>query len=184
MARRITRRGLLKAGLIGVPAATATTGGGLGWLWASADLDTAGRIDFVNQLAVPPLAGSRIDETGARVFDLEVAAGERQFRPGRPTATWGVNGDYLGPTLRADRGETVRVTLRNQLADHTTLHWHGMHLPAAMDGGPHQMVTPTRTRTSRPRSTYIAGWRACSSSTIPTPSRPGCHQSTGWTTSR
>ncbi|PZF90310.1 multicopper oxidase family protein [Micromonospora deserti] len=139
---RITRRSLLKMGLIGVPAATASLGGGLAVAWAAADTTTAGRLNFTNRLAIPPLATSRADESGRRVFDLRTTAGEHQFRPGRATATLGVNGGHLGPTLRATRDETVVINLRNALSEPTSLHWHGMHLPAAMDGGPHQMIEP------------------------------------------
>jgi FtsP/CotA-like multicopper oxidase with cupredoxin domain len=47
---------------------------------------------------------------------------------------------YLGPTLRAARGEQVRVIVENRLSEVTTVHWHGMHLPARYDGGPHQPI--------------------------------------------
>jgi FtsP/CotA-like multicopper oxidase with cupredoxin domain len=45
------------------------------------------------------------------------------------------------------RGERVRVDIRNELDVVTTLHWHGMHLPAQMDGGPHTPIGPGETRT-------------------------------------
>lgn len=116
---------------------------GLGvWLYASADISTVGKVDFTNELAVPPLAESTLSKDGTRVFDLEMRTGQKEFTSGRKTPTWGFNGDYLGPTLRAKRGERVRVNVRNALDEASTVHWHGMHLPAAMDGGPHQMVQP------------------------------------------
>ncbi|GAA2063425.1 multicopper oxidase domain-containing protein [Streptomyces albiaxialis] len=139
------RRTLLKAGLGGVGAAAVGTGGAFGWWWASADIDTAGRVEFERRLAIPPLAPARRDAEGRKVFDLRAAPGKHRLRPGRPTATWGLNGSYLGPTLRAARGETVRVNVRNGLRETTSLHWHGMHLPARMDGGPHQPVKPGAT---------------------------------------
>ncbi|WP_338697209.1 multicopper oxidase domain-containing protein [Streptomyces sp. Q6] len=118
-------------------------GGGVLWLWSDAKVSTAGRAEFRNELAVPPLAPSHIDEKdGARVFDLRMREGEKEFRPGRRTATWGFDGDFLGPTLRAERGEKVRVRVRNELDEASSVHWHGMHLPARMDGGPHQMIEP------------------------------------------
>ncbi|MEV7868308.1 multicopper oxidase domain-containing protein [Streptomyces sp. NPDC088124] len=51
-----------------------------------------------------------------------------------------MNGTYLGPTIRARRGERVEFVVRNGLDQDTSLHWHGMRLPAVMDGGPHQVV--------------------------------------------
>lgn len=61
---------------------------------------------------------------------------------GTNTPTWGYNGSILGPTLRARSGETVCVQFDNALSVPTTVHWHGMHLPARCDGGPHQTVQP------------------------------------------
>jgi blue copper oxidase len=113
--------------------------------WSRADLDTAGQIDFRNALAVPPLAESRIDGEGRRVFDLRAREGRADLGQDQPTRTWGFNGDYLGPTLRAKRGERVVVNVANGLAEPTSVHWHGMHLPARMDGGPHQEVRPGAT---------------------------------------
>ncbi|MEU8802282.1 multicopper oxidase domain-containing protein [Spirillospora sp. NPDC048819] len=139
------RRTLLKAGLVAVPATAAASAGGVGWWWSGADLNTAGKIRFENRLSVPPTAPSRLDADGRRVFDLRAAPGRHRFRPGAATPTWGINGPHLAPTLRATRGETVLIRFRNDLPETTTLHWHGMHLPARMDGGPHQPVEPGAT---------------------------------------
>src|SRR5918999_1377829 len=105
-------------------------------------VDTVGQVRFENRLAIPPLADSELDSEGRRVFTLTAESGESEFRPGESTETWGFNGSYLGPTLRASRGEEVRVDFRNEVDEATTVHWHGMHLPAAADGGPHQLIEP------------------------------------------
>src|SRR5918995_2269538 len=105
-------------------------------------VDTVGQVPFENRLPIPPLADSKIDSDGRRVFRLTAETGEREFRPGESTETWGFNGSYLGPTLRATRGEEVMVDFRNGVDETTTVHWHGMHPPADADGGPHQMVEP------------------------------------------
>jgi FtsP/CotA-like multicopper oxidase with cupredoxin domain len=39
-----------------------------------------------------------------------------------------------GPELRVRQGEPVRITVRNKLDEYTTVHWHGIRLPNAMDG--------------------------------------------------
>ncbi|MBL1078726.1 multicopper oxidase domain-containing protein [Nocardia sp. 2] len=93
-------------------------------------------------LPIPPLAASTIDAAGVRVFDVEAQAGTTEMLAGKHTATWGFNGSVLGPTLRARRGEAVRCRVRNSLPEPTTVHWHGMHVPARSDGGPHQMIAP------------------------------------------
>lgn len=92
-------------------------------------------------LLIPPLAPARL-EGNRRVFDLVTQEGRTAVVSGGRADTWGVNGSFLGPTLRVTRGEEVQINLRNDLSEPTTLHWHGMHLPAAADGGPHQMVPP------------------------------------------
>lgn len=117
-----------------------SVGGCVTWVYSSASVSTIGSGEFSNELAIPPLAQSRMRADGTRVFELEMRSGQREFRAGQATETWGFNGDYLGPTLRARRGEKVEVEVRNNLSEQSTVHWHGMHLPAAMDGGPHQMV--------------------------------------------
>lgn len=91
-------------------------------------------------LPIPPLADATVDTDGTRTFTLRAMPGETEMLPGVRTATWGFNGSILGPTLRARRGETVAVHVENALAEPTTVHWHGMHVPAAADGGPHQTV--------------------------------------------
>ncbi|MCM0677416.1 multicopper oxidase domain-containing protein [Micromonospora phytophila] len=117
-----------------------------GWALARGGTDTVGEVDFVRPLAIPPLAASRVDERGRRVFDLLARDGRRDFRgDGRLTRTAGFDGDFLGPTLRARRGEQVVVNVVNRLAEETSVHWHGMHLPARMDGGPHQTIRPGAT---------------------------------------
>ncbi|MDP8969294.1 MAG: multicopper oxidase domain-containing protein [Actinomycetota bacterium] len=114
-------------------------------LWASAAVDTSDEVEFDTPLAIPPLAPSRLDADGRRVFDLHIRAGSHEFLPGTSTPTWGINQDYLGPTLRARRGERVVINVHNGVDEATSMHWHGMHLPARMDGGPHQLIQPGRT---------------------------------------
>jgi suppressor of ftsI len=105
-------------------------------------VSTVGDVDFDSPLAIPPLAPSVVNTAGERVFELKAREGAHRFHPTATTPTWGFNQDYLGPTLVADRGETVRVNVRNDLPEATSVHWHGMHLPAEMDGGPHQQIAP------------------------------------------
>ena len=119
-------------------------GGLLLWTWQAAASDQRGTVDFRNALPVPPLAASEVVD-GVRVFDLTMQRGSTDFGTGTSYDTLGLDGDYLGPTLRAARGERVRVDVTNDIGERSTLHWHGMHLPAAMDGGPHQMVEAGQT---------------------------------------
>ena len=104
--------------------------------------ELAGR--FVRPLAIPPLSEGTADPDGTVNFDLTMQAGERNFIDDRMTPTLGINGDYLGPTIRFNRHDNVRLNVFNNLAEASTLHWHGVHLPAEMDGGPHQVIEPGR----------------------------------------
>jgi FtsP/CotA-like multicopper oxidase with cupredoxin domain len=118
--------------------------GVLGYLWANGGVGTV-RTEATVRLPIPPLAASRVVD-GRRVFDLRATEGRHDFGAGKDaTRTWGFNGGYLGPTLRARQGEQVQVNVTNGLGEVTTVHWHGHHLPAAMDGGPHQVLEPGET---------------------------------------
>lgn len=73
-------------------------------------------------------------------FELTLQNGTFQFYSGQSTTTMGVNGDILGPTLIMQKGDFVDITVNNQLNDTTTIHWHGMHVSALNDGGPHTLI--------------------------------------------
>ena len=139
--RRRVRRTLVVAGAIAL--VVAIVGGAVAARWyQGAKVSTVGDLDFANELAIPPLAEPTVAADGTKEFDLRFTAGETDLVDAGPSETWGLNGTYLGPTLRAERGDKVRVNVTNGVDETTTLHWHGMHLPARMDGGPHQMVDP------------------------------------------
>lgn len=106
-------------------------------------------VEFRNPLNIPPIATSE-STGGKRVFDLVVQAGKCRLISSTETETWGVNGPFLAPTIRARRGEEIAIRVTNRLDEATTLHWHGMHLPAAADGGPHQMIEAG--------DTWLTGW--------------------------
>ena len=142
---RHRRRPVLKA--VAAVAAVVVAAGGIVAvsIYRGALRSNVGELAFENRLLVPALAPSASDGAGRRVFDLTVGAGRARLLGGPTTATWGFNGPYLGPTMRASRGDTVTVNVTNELNQTTTVHWHGMHLPAAMDGGPHQPIEPGAT---------------------------------------
>ena len=52
------------------------------------------------------------------------------------TAVWAYEGTVPGPELRLRQGERLRVTVENRLPQNTTIHWHGVRVPNAMDGAP------------------------------------------------
>ena len=68
-------------------------------------------------------------------FDLTVGVTPVNFT-GRARAATTVNGSLPGPTLRFREGETVTINVANRLNEPTSIHWHGILLPNAMDGVP------------------------------------------------
>ena len=141
---------LLRRFLIWGVAAALVAGGvaaaGAYLVYTATATSNVGELTFANRLSIPPLLKSEKDPQGRKVFDLRLQAGEAELIAGKSTPTWGVNGPYLAPVLRASRGDEVLINVRNDLEDEaTTLHWHGMDLPAAMDGGPHQLIRPGET---------------------------------------
>jgi FtsP/CotA-like multicopper oxidase with cupredoxin domain len=128
------------AGLVVLPAA-----GLAGYVYADSDRGNVGTLRFRNRVRIPPLLRPVVDREGVSRFRLTLAEGRSELLPGTVTKTWGANGPILGPTLRLRRGERVAVDVENRLPETTSLHWHGMHLPAAMDGGPHQPIEPGAT---------------------------------------
>lgn len=135
---QVSRRALLR-GVVAAPLGLAL-GCSVGGNPSSSTLGTPADGGTYRPLPIPPLAPSHVDDRGVRRFALEAAAGTSEIVAGRSTDTWGYNGSYLGPTIRAKRGEAVAFTIDNHLPEPTTVHWHGMHLPARFDGGPHQTI--------------------------------------------
>ncbi len=86
------------------------------------------------------------DTITGTTFNLTLGQGSRQLRPGAATNTYSYNGaGFWGPTLIMNQGDFVQMNVTNALTEETTTHWHGFHIPAVMDGGPHQPIAPGET---------------------------------------
>ncbi|HDS6883224.1 multicopper oxidase CueO [Citrobacter sp. Cf224] len=72
-------------------------------------------------------------------MQLVVQAGQSSFA-GKTATTWGYNGNLLGPAVKLNKGQSVTVDIHNQLAEETTLHWHGLEIPGEVDGGPQGII--------------------------------------------
>jgi blue copper oxidase len=92
-----------------------------------------------NALQIPELL-SGASESGRQHYRLNLQAAVTRFFQDLQTPTLGINGSYLGPTLRLKDGSDVSMHVHNALGETTTLHWHGLHVPASADGGPHQVI--------------------------------------------
>lgn len=79
---------------------------------------------------------------GVKEFHLVAEPVKRELLPGRMIDTWGYNGSCPGPTIEANQGDRVRIVLENHLPEATTMHWHGLEIPNAMDGMPYISQKP------------------------------------------
>lgn len=88
------------------------------------------------------------DTLSGTTFNLTVQNGTTQFFPPSNTPTYGINGPLLSPTLFVNKWDWVTMNVNNTLTgsgNSTTMHWHGLHLPAMDDGGPHQLILQNTT---------------------------------------
>jgi FtsP/CotA-like multicopper oxidase with cupredoxin domain len=79
--------------------------------------------------AAQPAPGGRV-----LTVDLEARETDWEFVPGKLSRAWTFNGQVPGPVLEANVGDVLEVRLTNSLPEPTTLHWHGLQIPAPMDG--------------------------------------------------
>ena len=137
----------------GTNAITATAFDGAGNLKTTAAITAVmTTAQTYNPLIIPDII------TGTQ-FDLELNQTSKKF-PSLPgstttlgtnaTTTLGYNGALMwGPTLIMNKGDYVQLNVKNNLDQSaspilrtttTTVHWHGLHIPAIMDGGPRQVI--------------------------------------------
>lgn len=139
----ITRRKML------LSSATALLTGSVSLLLGRKQLDAAGTQTTTMPSPITPatynlpytpvitLNGSTLPwkwDNGVKVFHLIAEPVRREFAPGMVVNCWGYNGQTPGPTIEAMEGDRVRILVTNKLAEHTTVHWHGLLLPNGMDG--------------------------------------------------
>jgi FtsP/CotA-like multicopper oxidase with cupredoxin domain len=112
-ANRISRRSLLLAGGATV----------LGAVWPALRLSGAAAI-----------VEKQLVATSGRV---------RLRGPSAPeTDVWCYDGSVPGPEIRVPKGRRVRIAIKNRLPQDTTIHWHGIRVPNAMDGAPNVTQPP------------------------------------------
>ncbi len=71
-----------------------------------------------------------------KIVEYHLTASEFNWetKPGKIITAWGFNNRVPGPVLRAKKGDTLVVRVQNNLPEPTMIHWHGLRLPASMDG--------------------------------------------------
>lgn len=81
---------------------------------------------------------------GVKVFELTAKAVQWEVEPGVLRQAFAYNGQVPGPTIRVTEGDRVRVVLKNELPESTSIHFHGLSTPNAMDGVPFITQPPVR----------------------------------------
>lgn len=97
-------------------------------------------------LRIPELLEPNYDEEGVARYELALGKSRHNYRQAALTDTYSYNGlSVLGPTLRLKTGDSVSISVANELDEVTTTHWHGADVPAEDDGGPHSLIEPGET---------------------------------------
>lgn len=75
-------------------------------------------------------------ENKGKVVEYQLEASEFQWEiaPGKSVTAWGFNKQLPGPVIKAEKGDTLIIKFKNNLNEPTVIHWHGIRLPASMDG--------------------------------------------------
>ena len=101
--------------------------------------------DGGTSLPIPPILKDENQDPGKAEFTLVAQKGSMEFLEGKPTDTFGYNGDYLGPVIRVKTGDDVSIKVKNEIDEATTVHWHGLEVDGDQDGGPHSGIQPGTT---------------------------------------
>ncbi|HEX6942135.1 MAG TPA: multicopper oxidase family protein, partial [Gemmatimonadaceae bacterium] len=94
------------------------------------------RSPATTEFAHPPQLQNTSKVPGTVEVNLRAGVAHVMMKPGVTTEVFAYNGISPGPTLELNEGDRVIVHFRNDLSEPTTVHWHGIHLPASQDGSP------------------------------------------------
>lgn len=85
-----------------------------------------------------------VQPDGTKEFDLTAKVVQWEVSPGKKVDAWTYNGAVPGPTIQVQPGDKVRVVLKNELPESTTIHFHGLQVPNSMDGVPDITQPPVK----------------------------------------
>jgi len=130
-----------------------------------------------NNHMMQPISGENIqnasEEIGGQPLDFRLEGNVKVFELVTKPVTWQIiqdvfatawtyNGTVPGPMIRVTEGDVVRILIKNELPEPTTIHWHGIAVPNAMDGIPditQKPILPGETFTyefiAQPAGTYM-----------------------------
>ena len=96
-----------------------------------------------------------MSDDGYKVFSLVAKVIPWEVEPGKIVDGWSYNGMIPGPVMHANVGDKIRIVLKNELPESTSLHLHGVRVPNAMDG-----VDPYTQKPIEPGATFNYEWTA------------------------
>ncbi|MEI8322651.1 MAG: multicopper oxidase domain-containing protein [Actinomycetes bacterium] len=76
----------------------------------------------------------KVGADGVKEFDLTASIINWEVEPGVVVKGWAYNGQIPGPVIHVNVGDKVRIVLKNELPESTSMHLHGIRVPNAMDG--------------------------------------------------
>ena len=79
---------------------------------------------------------THLDSDGAKHFTFTAKQVMWQPVKGQKVLAWTLDGTVPGPMIRVTAGDHVRVTINNHFPEATTIHFHGLEIPASEDGVP------------------------------------------------
>jgi suppressor of ftsI len=100
-------------------------------------------------LQPPRVLQNEISGTGKFKATLVAAPARVSLVPGQTTEIWSYNGSFPGPLIELTAGDEVEINLHNRLPQATTIHWHGLPVPADQDGNPSDAVPAGGSRVYR-----------------------------------
>jgi len=101
--------------------------------------------------ATEGLGGQPLDfvlDGGVKVFNLVCQVVQWEYLPGKRVEAFAYNGVVPGPEIRVTEGDRVRIIVTNEMPQSTSVHWHGLVVPNAMDGVPFLTQPPIKPGTS------------------------------------
>ncbi len=103
-----------------------------------ARFETQAQARFATPLPVPRLVDARGSDVA---IPLVLAQGTHAYRAGQFVTALGYSAPVLGPAIRVARGQRLTMAVDNRTERPTTVHWHGLIIPSAVDGGPHNAIS-------------------------------------------
>ena len=119
-------------------------------------LAACGRSLFAQPMLSATATADTLSDGGEVMIDLTAAPGTANLLPGVATRVWKYQGQvgqgaasnlqiipdsYLGPILRLQRGQNLKLRFTNRLPDTSIVHWHGLSVPETMDGHPRYAIS-------------------------------------------